>query len=246
MPLRLLLCLVLLSPSTVHAWTSAAEERIARKGVELAPGDLRMLIEKYEFEFRQGLARAAADEGTDSHRYAVTSRNGRLRQRLEKEIASSISMIRKRDSLRSVVERLGVISHFVSDANNPFHLDDSDPRMTGCKDDYEAYFEKQMPKFPFVFYGLQRKLEPGAYIDQMFARTARFYPLIAEEFHRYGDRRSAAEFDERSIAFGVGSISHSRAITDLVNIYYYIWREAGGDVRSAAGLRRGTVLLNER
>lgn len=238
--------ILLLTPTLLFAWTPAAEQRIAATSTRLAPPDLRMLIEKYSFEYKQGLTRAAADEGTDSHRYAVTSRRGRLEQRLENDIRSAITMIRKRDSLANLVETLGVIAHFVSDANNPFHLDDSDPRMAGCQQDYEAYFEREMRKFPVVFYGVQPRLVPKQYIEQMFARTARFYPLVSEEFYRFGERRSASEFDDRSTAFGVASVCYSRAITDTVNLYYYIWGEAGGDVRRADRLRRGAVLSNER
>jgi hypothetical protein len=29
-----------------------------------------------------------------------------------------------------------------------------------------------------------------------------------------------------------------------VNLYYFIWKEAGGDVRSAAVMRDGNLLLN--
>ena len=36
----------------------------------------------------------------------------------------------------------------------------------------------------------------------------------------------------------------TRAVTDLVNLYYFIWKEAGGDVRSAALMREGNLQLN--
>jgi hypothetical protein len=33
-------------------------------------------------------------------------------------------------------------------------------------------------------------------------------------------------------------VCYSHAVTDLVNLYYHIWREAGGDTRSAAAMRK--------
>src|SRR5688572_33206692 len=80
--------------------------------------------------------------------------------------------------------------------------------------------------------------------DRTFARSAKFYPLVASEYFRDGERRTSAAFDDRSTAFGVASISYSRAVTDVVNLYYFIWKEAGGDVRSAAVMRDGNLLLN--
>jgi hypothetical protein len=62
----------------------------------------------------------------------------------------------------------------------------------------------------------------------------------------YARGGNAAVFDDRSTAFGVASVSYSRAVTDLVNIYYYIWKEAGGDVRSAAVMRGGNLSLNAK
>ena len=67
---------------------------------------------------------------------------------------------------------------------------------------------------------------------------------MREEYFRYGERRTSAEFDDRSTAFGVASVCYSRAVTDVVNLYYYIWRQAGGDVRSAALMRGGNLVLN--
>jgi hypothetical protein len=61
----------------------------------------------------------------------------------------------------------------------------------------------------------------------MFTRTTRFSPLMSEEYKR----GSGATFDDRSTAFGVASVCYSHAITDTVNFYYFIWKEAGGSFR---------------
>lgn len=241
---RLGIVLLLLFPLTATAWTRVSDERIAKKGAALAPPDLRMLIERFEADYKQGLARAQADEGTDSHHYFVTSREGRLRERIERETRGAVDAIRKGEPMNTVVERLGGLVHLVADANNPFHVAKSDPRLTASKSDYEQYFERRLPKFPTVFYGLDPQFRLNAYLDRTFARAAKFYPLVAAEYFRDGERRTSAAFDDRSTAFGVASISYSRAVTDVVNLYYFIWKEAGGDVRSAAVMRDGNLLLN--
>lgn len=240
----LLLLFPLVFPHQATAWTRLSDERIAKKGAALAPPDLRMLIERFETDYKQGLARAQADEGTDSHHYFVTSREGRLRERIERETRGAVDAIRKGDPMNVVVERLGGLVHLVADANNPFHVAKSDPRLAASKSDYEQYFERRLTKFPTVFYGLDPQFRLNSYLDRTFARSAKFYPLVASEYFRDGERRTSAAFDDRSTAFGVASISYSRAVTDVVNLYYFIWKEAGGDVRSAAVMRDGNLLLN--
>ena len=241
---RLGIVLLVLFPLTATAWTRVSDERIAKKGAALAPPDLRMLIERFDSEYKRGLERAQADEGTETHHYFFTSREGRLRERIERETRGTVEAIRKGEPMSSVVERLGGLVHLVADANNPFHVSKDDPRLIASKSDFEQYFERRLPKFPTVFYGLDPQFRLNTYLDRTFARSAKFYPLVASEYFRDGERRTSAAFDDRSTAFGVASISYSRAVTDVVNLYYFIWKEAGGDVRSAAVMRDGNLLLN--
>lgn len=239
----LLLALLLVSLSA-QAWTRASDERIAKKAASLAPPDLRLIIERFDAEYKRGIERAQADEGSDSHHFFVLSREGRLRERIERETRGAIDMIRGGEPMSVVVQRLGGLAHLVADANNPFHVAKDDARLAASHNDYEQYFERRLAKFPTVFYGLDARFQLAPYLDKTFARTAKFYPLMSEEYFRGGERRTSAEFDDRSTAFGVASICYSRAVTDLVNLYYFIWKEAGGDVRTAVAMRRGNLLLN--
>jgi len=230
--------------STAQAWTAAPDQRIAGKAAQLAPNDLRVIIERYNNEYQQGLMRAAADEGSDVHRYFVLSRSGRLRERIERQTANVVSMIRSGKPMSQVVFNLGALAHYVADANNPFHVADDDPRLEASQGDYERYFESSMTKFPTVFYGLDTNFQLSSYLDRTFERTAKLYPLIDEEYFRFGEAHDSAEFDDRSTAFGVASVCYSRAVTDAVNIYYYVWGRAGGDVRALPLLKGGNLLLN--
>jgi hypothetical protein len=243
---RLGFVLVLLFPLTATAWTRASDERIALKGAALAPPDLRMLIEKFETDYKAGLQRAQADEGSEQHRYFVLSRKGRLREGIERETRLAVEMIRKGNPMSEVVQRLGILSHLVADANNPFHVANDDPRLGASQNDFETYFERRLSKFPTVFYGLDPNFALSTYLDKTFSRSLRFYPLVRDAYYPRGERRTSADFDDRSTAFGIASVSYSRAVTDLVNLYYYIWKEAGGDVRSASIMRNGNLSLNGR
>jgi hypothetical protein len=238
----LLFTTVALLATTAHAWTRVSDQRIALKGAALAPPDLRMLIEKFGTEYKHGLELAEGDEGSDSHHYFVFSREGRLQERIRRETLGAIEMIHKGDSMSHVVTRLGVLAHLVADANNPFHVANDNTRFSTAHDDYEQYFERRLAKFPTVFYGLDPHFQLDDYLGRTFDRTSKFYPLIGEEYFRGGVARSSTDFDDHSTAFGVASVCYSRAVTDLVNLYYYIWKQAGGDVRSAAVMREGNLL----
>lgn len=223
-------------------WTPAAEERIATRASRLAPPDMRLLITKYDQDFKRGLQLAARQEG-DAHRHQSSERH--LTRNLDAEINDAIRLIRKERQVGPFVEKLGVIAHLLADANNPFHVSDGDPRLKNVQADYEAYFERRMATFPTVFYGLRINRDVPGYLDRVVERTGAFSPLLSEEYFKGGRTRSSREFDDRSTAYGVASISYSRAVTDVINVYYYIWREAGGDVRTAAVLRKGNLLINE-
>jgi hypothetical protein len=237
------LAILLLTSSPSFGWTAPSDARIASKAAVLAPEGMRILLEKYPAEYRRGLARAARDEGSESHRYFVLTRRGQLRRRIESEATAIALMLRGHRPLGLTVERLGGLAHLVGDANDPFHVSNDNPRLSAFQGDYEAYFERSQVRFPTVFYGLDINLQLGTYLDQTFWRTRSFYPLVNEEYFRFGERHSSREFDDRSTAFGVASVCYSHAVTDLVNLYYHIWKNAGGDVRSAAAMRSGNLLL---
>jgi len=241
MPRALIIITLFLLSQTAHAWTRASDQRIAQKAAALAPPDMQLILDRFKPELDRGMERAQADEGSEVHHFFVLSREGKLRERIEQETRAIIALIRKREPMSSVAEHLGILAHLVADANNPFHTSTSAANMSVARNDFEQYFERKLARFPTVFYGLDRKFELGGYLDKMVKRSSGYAPLMHEEYFRGGEPHSSVEFDDRSTAFGVASVCYSHAVTDLTNLYYFIWKEAGGDVRSAAG-RRGHVL----
>jgi hypothetical protein len=211
---RAALALLFLISINANAWTRASDQRIAKKAAALAPPDLRVIIEKFNPEYQSGLSHTITTD---------------VRTQIDAETKAAIHIVRANKPLSQLVEHLGVLAHLVADANTP------------ARGDFEHYFERSQKKFPMVFYGLDTNFSVPRYFERTLNRTSRFRPLIDSEYERAG---SSSDFDDRSTAFGVASVCYSHAVTDLVNLYYYIWKEAGGDVRSATGLRRGNLLLH--
>jgi hypothetical protein len=229
---RLLLALAFI-PLPAGAWTHASDERIALMSARLAPPDLRLVIQRYDRDFARGLQLALTDKGP------IHGTN--LRQSIERETRMIVMMIRGNQPMNVVVQHLGILAHLVGDANNPMYVP-SPVDLQPSRSDFETYLESALPRIPTVFYGIEGPFHLPTYLDRLFNRTAHFTPLMAEEYFRFGTRRTATDFDDRSTAFGVASLCYSHAVSDAVNLYYYIWREAGGDVRAASALRaRGVV-----
>jgi hypothetical protein len=202
---RLLFPLLFLAAAIpAHAWTPAADHRIAIKGAEMGPPDLRLVIEQFRDEYLRGVD-MPIDRST-------------LRPRIEAEARGIVQMIRTNKPMVLVVQRLGMLARLVSDANNPLQGDA----------DFERYFESRLKRFPTVFYGVDRRFAVGSYLDRTFARTARFAPLMSEEY----TRGNSTTFDDHSTAFGVASVCYSHAVTDVANLQVFIWKEAGGSVRN--------------
>jgi hypothetical protein len=228
--------LLLLIPITANAWTRTSDQQIGVRAAQLAPRDLRLIIYRFHNQYAAGIDRGLAEESADRHRV-------HLRDRIEKETAAIVMLLRTKQPMQQVVFRLGVLAHLVGDANNPWHVA-TDEELESSHLDFEHYFERRMERFPTVFYGLDSRFALPQYLDRTLHRTAGYAPLMTEEYFRGGSRHTSSEFDDRSTAFGVASICYSHAITDIVNVDYYIWREAGGDVRSAASMRAARVIAN--
>jgi hypothetical protein len=85
-----------------------------------------------------------------------------------------------------------------------------------------------------VYYGQDRDLimsgaVEGA-IDEALGRSSALYPFVGQEFYRTGEIRDWRALDDRSVTFGVAAVALSRALTDLVNLTSFIWRQGGGQV----------------
>jgi hypothetical protein len=200
------LLLFLAAAIPAHAFTGAAGRRIALKGAEMGPPDLRLVIQQFHDEYLRGVDTAPLADPA------------KLRAQVEAEALGIVKMIRTNKPMVQVVEHLGMLARMVAEANDPRAGDE----------DFGRFVESRLTRIPTVYYGVDGHFALGAYLDRTFARTAKFAPLMAEEY----SRGSGATFDDRSTAFGIASICYSHAVTDVANLQVFIWKQAGGNVRN--------------
>jgi hypothetical protein len=228
--LAALLGIGLASPALL-AWTPSTQAVIGREAARLAPPDLARQIEKHKLAFAEGVNAPFTD--TDSSRHMKNADgSGQLDRVIAAEVAAAIAAIRGHKPFEEIVRRLGVVSHYVADANNPLAASGDDPEERRYFVDYLRYAETAEPRFPLVFYGLLPGLEGSRdlspLIDSALRRGRELYPAIGGEYRRIDFASGLGRFDDRSTAFGVASVAFSHAVTDVALALRYIWLAAGG------------------
>lgn len=227
----LALVLVSVFPGAASAWTPATQLVIGREAAALAPPDLARQIHKHRKAFEEGIL--APFQDTDPGRHMKNpDGSGSLDQVLLVEVKAAIEDIRQHRPFEQVVRRLGVISHYMADANNPLATSGTDADEGRYFVDFLRYAESAEPRFPLVFYGavpgLERQRDLGPLLTQALRRGRELYPLVGREYRRIGFASGRGRFDDRSSAFGVASLSFSHAATDVAQALRYIWLVSGG------------------
>lgn len=235
------LALLAVQTRPAAAWTPATQATIAREAARLSPPDLARQIEKHRRAFEQGVNDPFAD--ADAARHMQNSDgSGQLEAVIQAEVRKAVDAIRAHRPFEDVVRQLGVVAHYVADANNPLAASGADPEEGRYFVDYLRYAETAEPRFPLVFYGIQPGLEAkkdvSPVISEALRRGRALYPMIGREYRRIDFASGLGRFDDRSTAFGAASVSFSRAVTDVSLVLRYIWITAGG-IDSRANLPAG-------
>ena len=218
-------------PGPVLAWTPNTQVAIAKHGTTLAPIDLHNQMERHQARFREGVLLPFGDP--DSARHVKTADGkGVLDLVIVKEVERAITAIEKHYPFEDIIHQLGVVAHYVADANNPLNTSDADPHERDYSTDYLRYVESAQPRFDVVFDGHGRMIqEPDELRDlihRSLERSRAFYPSIGEEYRRVGAVNGIELYDDRSTAFGIGALAFNHAVSDITGVLRYIWLRAGG------------------
>ena len=245
LPSLALSTLTLLATATpAAAWTPKTQLTVAREGARMAPHDLYRQVQRYPKELEEG-ALAPFEDGEPARHVAAP--DGKLRRVIDEEVARAIAAIEGHLPFERVVYQLGVVAHYVADANNPLNASSADASEGRYFADYLRYLESAEPRLPVLFYGVYPGLEEGGslspLLDATFDRGRQLYPLVGREYRRIGFESGVGRFDDRSTAFGVASLAFSHAVSDVGLVLRYIWMRAGGaDFRTSLPVRGEKVV----
>lgn len=244
--MRLYLVFVLLA-SPLVAWTPDMQEVIAFEGARLAPPDLYRQIDRHRRELAAG-TRVPFRQARPAQHVENPDGGGELAGTLAREAERAVEMIRAHRPFAEIVHQLGVVSHYVADANNPLNVSDADPEESRYFADYLFYLESAEPRLPLLFYGLRPGLEEletlTPLVEHTLERTRELYPLVGREYRRIGFASGVGRFDDRSTAFGSASLAFSHAVTDVAQVHIWIWLRAGGYDPRQGLPERGTKVLS--
>jgi len=239
------LCLGVASTPAL-AWTPASQEFIAEMGARLAPPDLYRQIARNRNAYLLGAVAPFDDRQPASH-VKTSEGEGQLDAVIVVAVNNAIRAIETHRPFNEIVYRLGLVAHFLADANNPLNTAASDPREARYAEDFRAYLESTTPRVEVVFYGFrpgfQGRRDLPQLIRETLTRSRKLYPLVGREYRRIGFASGAASFDDRSTAYAVAALSFSHAVSDIAEVLRYIWLEAGGiDTRQRVPARSQQII----
>lgn len=245
--LVILAFLGVLTASAAPAWTPESQRVIAASAARLAPPDLLRQIARNRDAYLLGAVDPFRDgDGTNHVKNADGS--GQLDAVVAVAVDNAIRSIEAHRPFNEIVYRLGVVAHYVADANDPLAVADDDPQEPRYRADFLRYLESTEPRLKTTFYGFRPDFDGQRdlprLVDEALRRGRALYPLVGREYRRVGFRSGLRSFNDRSTAFGISSLAYSHALSDIAEVLRYIWIEAGGiDSRRRVPVRGRQVVV---
>ncbi len=228
---RTLLVLAAVLAVPAGAWTPASQQSIAEAAARLAPPDLYRQLARHRRAYLQGVRDGFGERDPQAHSKHADG-SGRLDGAIAAAVDNAVRAITAHQPFSEICYRLGIVSHFVADANNPLNTDQTDPEEGRYFADFLAYLESADLRVEIVFYGFRPAFDGRrdlpALIAESLERSRGLYPMVGREYRRVGFASGRAAFDDRSTAFAVAGLSYSHAVSDIAEVLRYIWLEAGG------------------
>lgn len=217
------------------AWSPGARQRMVEDAARLVPPALQRLLKRYQRQLLRGMDTRVPEPEADH--FAHPDGSGQLVESVADAVRAAYLALEAGEPLRRVVARLGRVAHLVADLNDPLASNHDDPREPLYAEDYARYVEKILPRVRLTLEDrAPRGLDPDSlrrWSREAIERTREFYAPIGRSYWVEGRPVASKTFDERSIPFGIGSLTYSRAVNDVALAWMTIWREAGGDASGA-------------
>jgi hypothetical protein len=225
---------------SAHAftWSPNAQKEIAIRAISLMPPSFQEILKTNLNSLGDGAIIPFEWKDLENHYQHADGTYGKAAAKAEEEVKTLIELIKTGGDLSLISFQFGVVSHYVSDVDHPLHTSDADPQEHLYYAEFNKYIDQNMSKIPVIFYGYtlpiqDEKAGVQEFLLQSAERSNRFYHLIGTAFlNKKGKLVPASRFDERSVPFGIASISLSHAVTDVANVWLRIWAQSGKSIAS--------------
>jgi hypothetical protein len=240
------------------SWTPAVREKMAGDATKVAPPALARIILRHPDALLTGIAEATLSEGSARHRQEGDAAGEGAAVTLREAAERAVAALDGHRPMSDVVHDLGVVAHIAADLDDPL-LTTPAGADAAFASDFAIYVERNLMRFPVVFYGYLQAdpnaaagPQGGAGLDarplgapsgpaagsasseieaQGLASAARARGYFPHIAQAYaGSGGTSKPFDVRSLPFGVASICYSRAVTDIARAWLNVWISAHGDL----------------
>lgn len=229
----LLTVMLLAAATSASAWPVELSRLLARDALRLLPRSLAYLLSEREellFERSQRLPPELTQP------LAHDLRSGRLSPATVEAVSAEMDAVVARLSGREVSEglvRLGALLRIPADLSDPVLQAGASGYPPGVAAEYYAMIRARLDRIPVVLddpgaLELRRADLPG-YWQRLLERSRPQAGVIRTELFKHGRVVDQSRIDFRNPAFGVASMSYSRAVTAIAATWLAVWREAGGD-----------------
>ncbi len=233
--------LIVAAPASSQDWTARTVEEMALHARQLTPPGLGRQIDRHKAEMKRGIQMA-------SQAVNASGLSEPIDEIIRSHSEKAIRKITEHQPFSEIVFQMGVVAYFVALANDPVRYSPEDRPRPNYAADYYGYLEGASQRFAVLYYGegrdFESSLELQQLIDRSLARGKQQAVMVAQEYRRIGEIDGRQLFDDRSTAFGVGSLAYSHAVSDIVGVLRYIWiRAGGGDFRNLPPLDADHLIL---
>lgn len=238
--LPVLAALLGLCVTEASAWTDPTRLRMLDDALRIAPPALGQILRHHEASLRRGMLDPSAREEEEIHFQHPDGQHGLAATAIDRKRKEIAQLLKDRKPLKRFAYEMGVLAHLVADVEFPLNASDADPREPLYREGWRRYIERQLAKIPFVI-----DREPPAHLEKQdyrgfvmtaARRAAENYALIGPAFKDDGTPKSPQAVDERSVPFGIASLSYSHAASSIAWVWLGVWRSVNGDLEGTPAL----------
>jgi len=229
-----LILLVFWPAAMAQSWTDATRSRMVKDALKVSPPALREILVHYEKSLVRGMLDPSRHESEEVHFQHADGKGGLGAIAIDRKVRDIRALLAGRAPFGRVTYEMGVLSHLISDVEFPLNASDADPREPLYRDAYGRYIERMLDRIPFVVDRdpppLLEKDDIQGFVRDIARRAGRNYALIGPAFKDDGTPKSPSALDERSVPFGIASLSYSHSTSDIAWIWRHVWESINGDM----------------
>ncbi len=209
--------------------------QVATKALLLMPKALRNVLKLHINELLLGASESASLLNSEDHFLFADNGYGKAHMRIKQISDKIVYDVYHHVPFHIIAREFGYIAHYITDLNNPLHTAKRNYFIVLCEREFNKFYVGNLEKIPFVFYGYSSSyLEKGdiiGFTDSIVQRSLILRERLMGEMCKDDKIIEANKFDEKSIVFGVTAISYQHAISNTVQLWFHIWKNAHGDTK---------------